>query len=672
MENLSSTEASLLLAIKRRPRQRLAIYGNSLKGVSYIHVLHARNRLIQLNMIVENDSGLIEVNEPAIEKINTEIMREHSDGVVHTNAVPEIPAKPLGAVTVQKFEDVDAKVLEHLRASPNGRTAAELASPFGTKGTSLNWTLRNLIKSQQVVKRDLKYYLAEECDKVTHIKVAVDTRRAVTTSLEIRTFILQQEGEFTLDQCFDKMSKIYKLDREQFAGVFTDLVLDGYFNVHDGNEYVQHDMEFCADNLHERCVNVSSEDGISELLKDYVASAKDTFTMDDVVKATGLRHDRITPKLAGWGYNTTDQDRISKRPVETVSIGYAAFECIDVSAAQSLIFGIVKIDVFMKRFNLDPKTKAQVIKNLLMLNMATYDTDSGFLGPVKKAQPVAVEDDSKRVAENNDEPTVEEKQLGTTKQNLVDILRRSPEPTRIYVGRDYEHAHVHKETHADYYGHVVFNVDRDGMAEISAEPDMPWLEIDRAKTQAPDAVTKYAESTFKVSAPEETIPTHVTRPQSPLYGHPIMDTRVIGDKRHLLVSSKQDKDWVALNPNPLDVKGVSKSIDEVIAEVTAHEKEYADTIHTAECTDLTHKVGPCGRSGGPGQTGTARSVGADMVKEKVIASDCGAYIVKASETVNPVDPRWIVTLQMMEERFYHEHQTTTAKVLSEIREFLSK
>lgn len=670
MENLSSTEASLLLAIKRRPRQRLAIYGNSLKGVSYIHVLHARNRLIQLNMIVENDSGLIEVNEPAIEKINTEIMREHSDGVVHTNAVPEIPAKPLGAVTVKKFEDVDAKVLEHLRASPNGRTAAELASPFGTKGTSLNWTLRNLIKNQLVVKRDLKYHIAAECDKVTHVKVETDTRRDVTTTLEIRTFILQQEGEFTLAQCYEQMSKIYKLDKEQFAGVFTDLVLDGYFNVHDGNEYVQHDMEFCADNLHERCVNVSSEDGISELLKDYVASAKDTFTMEDVVKATGLRHDRITPKLAGWGYNTTDQDRISKRPVEAV--GYSAFEYIDISAAQSLIFGIVKIDVFMKRFNLDPNTKAKVIANLLMLNMATYDTDSGFLGPVKKKPSVVAEEDSKRVAENNDEPTVEEKQLGVTKQDVVDTLRRSPEPIRIYVGREYEYAHIHKDVHSAYYGHIVYNINQDGIAEISAEPDMPWLEIDRAKTPAPEAVTKYAENTFKVSEPEEIIPTHITRPQSPLYGHPIMDTRVIGDKRHLLVSSKQDKAWVALNPSPLDVKSAPKSIDEVIAEVTAHEKEYADTIHTADCTDLTHKVGPCGRTGGPGQTGPARSVGADMVKEKVIASGSGADVIKASETVNPVDPRWIVTLQMLEERFYHEHQTTTAKVLSEIREYLSK
>lgn len=662
MENLSSTEASLLLAIKRRPRQRLAIYGNSLKGVSYIHVLHARNRLMQLNLIVENDIGLIEVNETAIEKINTEIMREHSDGVVHTNVNPEIPAKSLGAETVQKFEDVDAKVLEHLRASPNGRTAAELASPFGSKGTSLNWTLRNLIKKQLVVKRDLKYHIAAECDKVTHIKVEADTRRDVTTALEIRTFILQQEGEFTLDQCFANMSKIFKLDKEQFASVFTDLVLDGYFNVHDGNEYVQHDMEFCADNLHERCVNVSSEDGISELLKDYVASASDTFTMSDVVKSTGLRHDRITPKLTGWGYNVTDQDLISKRPVETVVSGYANFEHIDISAAQSLIFGIVKIDVFMKRFNLDPNTKAQVIKNLLMLNMATYDTDSGFLGPVKKAQPVEVNDEpvSLPPAEILDEAS----ENFAEEPSLVDEMRRAPQTIRIYVGRDYEYAHIHKETHSAYYGHIVLSIDKDGIAEITAAPDDAWLELDRERVPE-KVVEKYVESICKVSEPEEIIPTHITNPKSNLYGHPVMETRMVGDKRHLLVNSKQDKDWVALNPNPLDVKREALTPADVDRAVAEHKKEYVDTIHTATCADHTHKTGPCGYTGRPGptgQTGPACVVGSDVVKEKI----------KASETVNTVDPLWIVTLQMLEERFYHEHQSTTAKVLREIRESLSK
>lgn len=587
MENLSSTEASLLLAIKRRPNQRLSIYGNSLRGVVYIQVLHASNRLKQLNLIVENDSGLMQVNESALEKINTEIMREHLGGAtVHTNDNPEILAKPLGTETVQKFEDVDVKVLEHLRASPKGRTAAELASPFGNKGTSLNWTLRNLIKKQLVVKRDTKYFIAEECDKVVHQTFEVEpvgTRRKVTTQLEIRTFILMQEGEFTLGACYDRMSKLYILDKEQFADVFTDLVLDGYFNVHDGNDYVQHDMEFCADNLHERCVNVTSEEDIAELLNDFLKTAKPVFKLEDAVKATSLRHDRITPKLAGFGYNVTDPDAISKRPTVVEHVGFTRFDDIDIVSAQSLIFGIVKIDVFMKRFNLDPSTKATVINNLQLLKMANYDSDSGFLGPISKvAEPEPIEE-----IEKYDEPEVQ-----------LEIPANEPEPVE----------------------------------EIEAREDEPCL------TEEKEMPEENVRDDYK-------IPSHITALRSPLYGHRVLGVRMVDGARQLDVSTRPDAEWLAANPRSVEEEKPTQK-EKPVQEENIH-------AHTNECTDHSHTFGPCGEVGHRGPTGP--------IREQVLF-----------DTVNPVDPRWIVTLQMMEERFYHEHQTTTAKILSEIREHLSK
>lgn len=619
MENLSTVEASLLLLVQKNPLRPLSEHGGKL-SFPYIQVLHARNRLRQLALVHEDHECRMQIDEHTIEKWNNEITVEHfGNVVVHKLDNPDIEIKLLGGEQVQKFEDVDNKVLAMLKNSPNGRTAKELATPFGTKGTSLNWTLRNLIKKQAIVKRDTKYFIAEEGDKVVHLEFPKDERRLVETDLEIRTFILQQGGEFTLSQCYANVTRLFNIDKERFSAVFTDLVLDGYYNVHDGSGYVKHDLDFCADNLHSRALKVSSAQGIEELVDDFLVTAKNPFSLEDIVRATELRHDLITDKLAHRGYNTTNQTNIFKRvKTEPEDKGYSRFDDIDIQAAQQLIFGIVKIDVFMRRFNLDPALKHHVIDSLTRIKLASYDTVSGFLGPVKSEKKVEVSQDVEEIIQED-----------VQKQEVV--LEQAPQPVE-------------------------------------------------------ENVTKFVqdEPVAEVSPPVVAMPTHIDNPSSPLYGHAILSRNGAPDGSSLAVSSTADEEWIAKNPRPFDAAHVLKSLTrehiiERLAENPAsavakaqesEEPEIAEYLENLNVkTPLKSPSDPESRLKSPGVISGASSGDNGPRGPSGIPGDYAS--APPQETVNSVDQRWLFTLQMLEERFFHEHQGTTAKILREIREHLA-
>lgn len=636
MENLSSEELSLLLAIKRKPNMRLAMYGNSLK-IAYIKALHARNDLLHKDLILENGEGIMQVNEKVIEEQNIKLILANGE---QPDPKPEVVA--VETETVKKFEDVDKKVLELLQASPNGRTAKELAQPFGTKGTSLNWTLRALIKKGMIVKRDVKYFMAEECDKVVNVPVVVDERRVVDTSLEIRSFILQHDESHTQDSLYEVLSRAFIIDKNKFCEVFSDLVLDGYYNVHDGVEFVQHDLDFSPTNQHKRCANISSDEGIGTTMNDFVC-AWETFDLSTAVRETNLRHDRITKHLAKFGWDVSNQNKIfkPKAPVQPVN-GYTKFEDIDVASAHQLIFGIVKLEVFMKRFNLDPASKDEVVKLLELVKMAKYDVASGYLGPIKPAPAV--------------EEEIEEPVEETVAEEIPEVVL---EQTQLEKQLNY----ASKETFTKF------------VAETAVEP-----------------------------VPEIEMPTHITNRNSPLYGHPVLGRK--GEQ--LNVSTTPDLEWIASQPDatenekallenillrypmrvivvdeidpahpeeieltydwadikkPLELKGEPEPQPEEPVAPKPKVKSFAEIFELQEdkrkcwCNKPEHdlRVGPCGPSG-PDDSGLVGPAGGEP----------------ANKPVEPkiVNPQWAMTLQMLAERFQHEHQYTTANVLREIHDYL--
>lgn len=539
MENLSSNELSLLLDIYREPNQRLSMYGHRLR-VPYSQVLLAQNDLLCKNLIFEQNSGRLIINLTEIEEQNLKIILEN--GQTPDVAPVEAP-KPLETETVsklQKFEDVEAKVFEMLKASPLGRTAKELAAPFGTKGTSLQWTLRKMINEQKIVKRDVKYFVAEECDKVVNVPIPpADERREVSTDLEIRTFILQQDGSFTQNELYDSMSKTYKIDKNKFCEIFTDLVLDGYYNVHDGEDFVQHALDFSPDNKHERCANVSSAEGIAELMNDFV-SAWEKFDLQTAVRETGLRHDRIIKYLSGAGWNVADTKNIHKG--KSVSACYTKFEDIDVNEARQLVFGIVKLDAFIKRFNLDPNTKFEVVKLLELVKVAQYDEASGFLGPVK-VKPKEEEPEEIRIETSGtvkldteytevvgDNVIIKEEQNGivVTKAEipLADLNAISTASDSITIlPKEEIGTKIQNEEDAD-----------------EAEPET-IIKTDKGFASGFLYDTRFQ---LDLAAPVEQ-PTHIDNRSSPLYGHKILGTHV--EMGTYSIDPNPDFVWMAAQPD---------------------------------------------------------------------------------------------------------------------------
>lgn len=671
MENLSSNELSLLLDIYREPNQRLSMYGHRLR-VPYSQVLLAQNDLLCKNLIFEQNSGRLIINLTEIEKQNLKIILEN--GQTPDVAPVEVP-KPLETETVsklQKFEDVEAKVFEMLKASPLGRTAKELAAPFGTKGTSLQWTLRKMITEQKIVKRDVKYFVAEECDKVVNVPIPpADERREVSTDLEIRTFILQQDGSFTQNELYDSMSKTYKIDKDKFCEIFTDLVLDGYYNVHDGEDFVQHDLDFSPDNKHERCANVSSAEGIAELMNDFV-SAWEKFDLLAAVRETGLRHDRIITYLSGAGWNVSDTKNIHKgKP--PVNASYTKFEDIDVNAARQLVFGIVKLDAFIKRFNLDPNTKFEVVKLLELVKVAQYDEASGFLGPVKvkpkKEEPVELAEIGTEITNADGAETV-----------AVDGTTSDPEPEKVF---DFE-----KEIEAIENG-----VDTDaGIVDHDADEAEPETII---KTDKGFASGFRYDQRFQLdlATPVEK-PTHIDNRSSPLYGHKILGTHV--EMGTYSIDPNPDFVWIAAQPDATEQEKAlglltRESMLEILKRNYPHrhivvdeipqeneeptpepevKKSFAELelpeVDTKDepkakcwCNKPEHDLreGPCGPTG---------PIGPDP--RSIMCGACGNPLVQEKESVNP---QWTMTLLMLAERFQHEHQYTTAQILRDIHDHLA-
>lgn len=745
MENLSSEELSLLLDIYREPNQRLSMYGHRLR-VPYSQVLAAQNDLLSKNLIFEQNSGRLILNLTEIEEQNLKIILEN--GETPDVEPVEVP-KPLETETVsklQKFTDVNAKVLEMLKASPHGRTAKELAAPFGTKGTSLVWTLRKMVDDQQIVKRDTKYFLAEECDKVVNVPVPpADERREVSTNLEIITFILQQEGSFTQNELYETMSKTYKIDKDKFCELFTDAVLDGYYNVHDGVDFVQHDLDYSPDNKHERCINVSGAEGIAELMNDFVA-VWEKFDLQAAVRETGLRHDRITTYLSGAGWDVSDTKNIHKaKPVDTGHTRYTRFDEIDVNAARQLVFGIVKLDVFIKRFNLDPTTKDEVVKLLELVKVAQYDEVSGFLGPVKakpkqdeefvqhynsdkvekvgvlikcdRADEIHVETsgtvqiDTEHTEVVGDKLTIKGEQ-GTVKAEFplsdLNAVSTAPDSTTILPkdNFDFEKAIEDVEAGNEDAGIVDYDADED-----EAEPETI------IKTSKGFASGFNYDTRFKLdhAAPVEQ-PTHIDNRSSPLYGHKILGMHV--EMGTYSIDPNPDFIWMAAQPDateqekalglltrenmigilkkryPMraigldeidpsqpvevtlemdweglqspDIFGMDPEPETELHNVVEEDQPKAKCWHNKPEHDL--RVGPCGPSGpddsGIGGPGTA-------YPHPIGPTGADGNSSSTKEAQQTVKPQWTMTLQMLAERFQHEHQYTTAQILRDIHDHLA-
>lgn len=636
MENLSTLEAALLLHIQFHPGKTLPQYTAAM-GEPYIKLIHAANTLKQQQLVHVGSDNKFTVNEDHAREENAAISKEFApeNPVVHTADFTSDKEAP---VLKPDMDKISPESVLQLLADANGRprTAGELGAHFGCKGTSLNWVLRKLIENNQVVKQGTTYFIHTEHDVVTHTQPPVETRRILTSDVEVRAVIQNMKDAFTADTCHAEVSKAFIIEKNYFLEVFGDLSMDGYFNVKQDGEYVDPALDFDPNNLHSvrRIMNVEA---VATVLDTYSRAVPPPYDLHTIIETERLPHDMVLNYFSHRGFDTGNVRNIAVRavlnkiietetakaeprsytvagikvveapakPVEKTPVKpeYKKLEDLDLEAVAEYLEGGVRLPVFIKKFELDPLNAVNIRSVLVKLGVAEYVAVTNFLFPKRKESVLG-------------------KPAGVT---VADIRALEPIP------RDPD----------------VEIVIPPSSEELDARKDANH-EADSELREASDPVSRLLES-ITLTAPTG----HAAREWTASEKENLVDAlHEVFDAEEKAIGVKGE-----CGPGPCPT-GAYPDAD---ADGAGGEDEDEKLIE-----EYCEKMSPIADN-------ILRQVQATKpVNTSSEVSACAPNLHKngSGSMPNPPNQAWFLTLEMLEQRLTFEHQTRASKQLREIREYL--
>lgn len=390
MKDLSNLEAALLISIKINPDRHQVFHAGSVCATIF-EIGRAVTVLKNLNYITENDRGRFHVNQPVLDRLNTEVMHEeNSSGVVHrsdsakptvetpkaeTPAPAKIESKPLPTKPTQ--ESLLQQLAEY---GSRGAIAQTLANAYGVRGIAIAQMLRKLREEGKVTKHETFWFIATKEDAVTHIEVPYEARRAVTSPDELKKLIQLQKGWFTAKESFDEVSKAFIVEWPFFYGVFMGMSEEGDFNIKEDGELVSYELSCDGDNLHANCRFDFTADEFNKIIQDYMylmqQGGTHRWNLSHCVEVTKLRSDLILHWFELAGFDISDVHSIGKKeqpeymPVDRLN----AQASLDFISAEGC-----SVKAFVKFFNLDPAVIDKIGPVLAQVGLARYDEENKFL-----------------------------------------------------------------------------------------------------------------------------------------------------------------------------------------------------------------------------------------------------------------------------------------------------
>jgi hypothetical protein len=390
MEKLSVIESALMLSLKMHPNNHAVFHARAVSA-TVLEIDRAVAALKRLNYVIQDNSGRLTLNEHTIKRANTDLMHAEQKPVVHrvAESAPVLPvtkAEKAGEAPVTVYgKPTPETLLAQLTVQRNkGMTAGDMAKHYGGyDGRSLVQLLRKMKTDGLVTKFGNMWYAATQEDKVEHIEVPYETRRAVTNSNELQKLIKLQKGWFTAKESYDELSKAFIVDWSLFYGVFMEMAGEGHFNVKENGVLVSYEHSYDADNKHANCRwddTIHDAEKFNKVVQDYIylvqQGGSQRWSLEHCVEITKIQSGMLLHWFELAGFDVDDIDSIGPK----VAPGFTPFDRLDSVKVQEFIGAEgCRVTAFMKAFNLDPDTTEKVCSLLELVNIARYDAENKFL-----------------------------------------------------------------------------------------------------------------------------------------------------------------------------------------------------------------------------------------------------------------------------------------------------
>jgi len=556
------------------------------------------------------------------------------------------------------------------------------------------------------------------------------------TEQELRAEILKCDGAFTTEECFTKLSDNHAMLRELFDIVFEDVAASGAMTAWDGEEFVDPRNDYAPTHkfIVLRIVEAKESFKILDDYCRLIPAPYNLFEIVRMVRLPpaevlsylyDMGYDTKNPSSMIKANIPYYPNRKEKRQIAmgTQVTGFKKIEELDPENIKRFLMGGVKTDVFINRFKLDPSKRNTVIEALLITNIAKHDKENDWL---------ILHPDATVNLKMGDPGEPEE--TVNTEETAHDRLRKAAERFVQSLGgaatdKDgFVLADAIKQTSAIPLTEVIMSPDVaeelgipvDELEHEAADAhSLNDEEIQAAKSQpeigvlSTGIVAMTRENFEKAQALGADVTLYQEIPDSDMVhvwvGADDKASEETNEPEPKLCRCGRDHS----NDEPVDLEKVAAEVldqimeseDRLIKEIVSKSLDYgSEEIVSGYGEDIlitaNAKITPddlidsstveCGCDFGGGckicDPDLYDTTTEDPEKPEVIEEYRSGRLPDGPTgsrghigprgpgfiRMDPPNPQWVMTLQMMEERLRFEHQYTQANQLKEIREYLEK
>lgn len=721
MMDLSTIEAGLLYTIKSEPGKTLTYYGDQLR-MSHTHLTRALEKLVRAGYVERIDNKLtisdsfqkkeaekeaampepvVEIPEPVVEE-KQPVAEEPAPVVEEALKVIENTGEAIKEYADKVFDAMTSKpritqtTLEELLADGKPRTALEIAVHFGLKrGTSVAQVLRNMVNNGALEKNGTQYSI--KADRAP-APVEPEAVASEMDDCELREAILRLREPFTAEQCLAILQRRYNLDRAQFLDVFEAVAFSNKMMAWDGNEFVDPVVDYSPDHTFIVTNRLDAKESIG-LMDSYCDKIKGPYKLFEVVSITRLPPAEVLAYFDDMNYftrdinninhgnfaphypNRKDRQALKKGPV---SKSYARLETLEQEHVKRFMLGGVAVDTFIRRFNIDPAEKARTVEILVATGLAYHDVESDyvFLRDDVEMKPLKLGDYDEPKIELPDDCILNEELsevlVGCMKEedakhgfNLTEGLSLgcpTGSPPRAWTEQE-------KEGFVKALKEVVAAEETAPLPDLMImSPDMAeslGINVDELPHQNADGSIQYPPSMQKgmlVMELEEFEKAKETGANLTLY--------------EMILGGTKAYVWVGQDP-VIEEPELEIKLDKISIDYDTSPEQLAEEFGL-ESGGIFGEDSCCDCGAGPDDECTCKEEGPHVCRCPNAPCTCdgprgrtgppGYYALgMCSRTFcksEVPDMKWLLTLQMLEERLRFEHQYTQANQLKEIREYL--
>ncbi len=477
---------------------------------------------------------------------------------------------------------------------------------------------------------------------------------------ELQNHILKKRNSFTAGEIMLDFAESHYIDKNRFDEIFEDVACSGDLMCWDGVEFIDPTLEYAPGSTYIVLRKTEPTDAIG-IMDEYCENIREPYKLFDIVETTHIHHADVLRYLVDFDFDVTDHEHIVKGPHtsdvsysqktavsaspkagtfpsktypvrttpdfsrkeykpfrpkadrDTPLISYAMIENLKPSDITDFLDGGVKVDVFIRKFNLHPDDEKHIVEVLTLTGVAELTSVEGvdwlFLKNRSSVQLSSSEIGS--LTAPTGEPA--RKWTPVEKENLRDALKTVAQAEdRLTTAKD---------------------------LDPSAPDVVPSGDISELMKDALNLIVENEEEKLEK----------------------------IGVLRDAILDAGMAPQTVFMSRELADELGVP------VTECICEHRTFGDELHEAMCpvaeleNDLLsdQSVGPKGGNGPQGPTGDGPT-GPQGIQGRYAIGLCHKAFCK----VHRPNEQWSLTLKMLEERLRFEHQGSAADQLHEIRKYL--